>query len=113
MPTTQQHLDQASANEVVSTQINQEDWAVTALFYAAVHYVEAYCCHAHGVHSKGHHDRQVFVGNNLSAIGPEYAGLEFWSREARYECCEFSTHDVQSLRADLQKIKDHILPMIT
>src|SRR5437762_2448334 len=45
MPGTQDHLDQAQHNEQFFAKIDPSvngDWAVTVLFYAALHYVDAY-----------------------------------------------------------------------
>jgi hypothetical protein len=95
---------------------------VTCLFYAAVHYVNAYF-RKFGIPIPRRHrgDRGELGRTNivqsdpkLSCIYPEYRHLDDESRDARYELKKISESDFDKfLLAKLQKISDFIVPKVT
>lgn len=115
MPDLTEHLAQAARNEALSQQLEVQhpDWAVTALFYAAVHYVEAYFFDRHTPpqpqHYPTHHRRNVGVASRLPSVNNEYQALKTRSQDARYDCIHFTTGDVRHCRqAYLVPIKQHV-----
>lgn len=120
MPTSDQHRRQAAENEAVSLELEtaHPGWAVTALFYAALHYVEAYF-YIEGVrtglpqHSASHAQRTPAVRLRLAPVFPHYHRLLDRSVAARYDCKTFTQSDVQRLRhQDLDVLRSHILPYL-
>jgi len=62
------------------------DWAVTALFYAALHYVDAYLAKQEE-HPHNHEQRRYAVGLYFDAeTAACYGALEKASRRTRYDC---------------------------
>ncbi len=62
MPSRAEHEAKAQANERIAAQFHLADsdevaWAVTILFYAALHYLEAYFDETAGAHYSLHTDR--------------------------------------------------------
>ncbi len=108
MPTREEHLIQASRNEDVALllQTDYPDWAVTALFYAALHYVEAYFSinavkpdgSSWPQHYSSHVERLKGVRERLPALFAHYELLLTRSIDARYDCQNFTTTHVQELR---------------
>ena len=99
------------------------DWAATSLFYAAVHYVNAYFA-KHGTPIPRRHTNPdpkspgrmniVQQDPNLSAIYPHYRHLDDESRDARYELRIISEADYDKfLLPKLDKIKSFITPKVT
>lgn len=113
MPSVQDHLAQAVHNEQFAAAIDRirfSDWTITALFYAALQYVDSYL--ASRKISPGAHDvRDNLVGNEpfLKKIAFQYFRLKSLSRNARYSCRKFTPDDIsQAERDHLAKIKTHI-----
>jgi len=85
-------------------------WAVTVIFYAAVHYVEAYFDLRYNRHHNSHKRRQRSIRNNgqLRRIYNLYRSLEDESRNARYDGKNFSPDDVEDLKGNLENIKEEM-----
>ena len=69
MPQPTEHIAQAEKNEglydnLVGTEFN--DWAVTALFYAALHYIDAYIVSRTAASPPNHNSRNYLVDSTLS-----------------------------------------------
>lgn len=116
----EEHLMVARRNEAAA-HTNEEphpEWAVTALFYAALHYVEAYwfvtaAAQGYDPHCTSHEERSPAVAKYLNPIYKHYRALEKASRDARYRAIPFSKYDVQDLRNKrLAPLKQHILQEI-
>lgn len=132
MPSKDQHRDQATKNELLfqSFDLNDTpylDWAVVALFYAALHWVEAYLATVSdpigpqnprregGHHAGGHSQRynKVLSSPDLSPIRREYRELMTRSEEARYNCWDPPPDFVSSLATgEYEAIKNHISPLL-
>ena len=84
--------------------------ALVVLFYAAVHYIEAYLSISNQ-HLKSHAARDNVIGRDayLKRIYMEYQDLKFYGFSARYEACAFRAEDVTDIAAKaLQTIKSHL-----
>jgi hypothetical protein len=85
------------------------DWALIALFYAGMHYVEAYL--APSFHLKSHEARDSYLAkeSHLRRIYKEYQHLKYFGFNARYEVCGFKSEDVTNEAAqDYETVKTHI-----
>lgn len=118
MPSRQEHVNKADGNAEfalslpLSTQ-TQIDWALISLFYAALHYVEAYL--APTCHHKSHQTRDSYIGrdSDLRRIYSEYQELKYYGFNARYEMCGFKLSDVRDNAASaFETIKAHIKPLL-
>lgn len=91
MPSEQAHLTQARHNEAFVQSLDMQttvylDWAVTGLFYAALHYIEAFLA-TQGQHSPSHRSRDT-VFRSFSQLRPiysQYRTLKDVSMQARYQ----------------------------
>lgn len=86
------------------------DWAVTALFYAALHYVDMYFV-AHGppYSFPAHSKRNQAIQNQLTPIWMDYRVLLDESRYARYDGASYTDQDVDDFRRnELERIKAHL-----
>lgn len=116
MPSHAEHLAQAQVNEVLSRELQggpSLDWAVTTLFYAALHLVEATL--APQGHSRTHveRDRTVRQHPQLRPIYGHYRELKERSLQARYDCQMFNLATVQQLQiAEYEAIKNHLRPFL-
>ncbi len=90
------------------------DWALIALFYAAMHYVEAYLATL-GQHVRSHTTRDTYLGRdiNLKKVYTEYQDLKFYGYSARYEMFRFKAEDVTNQAAKhFATIKANIQPLL-
>lgn len=84
-------------------------------FYAALHYVDAYCCQKAGGSLNDHMARNTFVNTatDLSNIAPLYNRMYSRSRVARYDPgARFRRSEVQALLNDAQYIRLEILKVM-
>ncbi len=103
------------------------DWAVTALFYAALHYVEAYLGQHNGLigrqvpspagghHATGHRERFQKIESDafLSVVQADYRQLYDRSIDARYNLSAATATDVLALfQNQYRSVKEHILPRL-
>jgi hypothetical protein len=114
-PSRQQHIGQAEHNEALFHALeatNFTDWAVTALFYAALHLVDAFLW---PVRLPSHARRGTFIApsSDLSAMYAHYRELQDRSEDARYECVSFTAADVQQLfSADFFPIRQRLRQLL-
>jgi hypothetical protein len=95
-PQSSLHLDAAARNQTIASQLLYQvhldiepvpdDWAITVLFYSALHLVDAYLLEVHGTKPSNHTDRNRSVQTEqiLNIVSEEYASLYAMSRTARY-----------------------------
>jgi len=98
MPLTNQHIQQAEKNEVFFSSFDAgstlySDWAVTALFYAALHYVDACLGHLN-FHPVSHAQRTPLIRHYLPQIFQWYRELKDESEQARYQLKMFTSQQV-------------------
>ena len=126
MKTPTQYIQQASRNTELAVFLRAEkvsylDWAVTCLFYAAVHYVNAHLAHGDKAIPKRHTTQGKLIGrSNIVEADPElrtiysaYRHLDDESRDARYELKgpskdEYDTHLVPKL----DRIRDFVMDRV-
>ena len=119
MPTKEEHLAKAKGNAAFALSLPLEnqtriDWALIVLFYAALHYVEAYLSTI-GQHLRSHTTRDNAVGrdSNLRKVYSEYQDLKYYGYNARYEVCGFKPADVTNTAATgFAAIKARIKPLL-
>ncbi len=115
MPSERVHRHQAEHNKQFLEWLDLDvteylDWAVTVIFYTALHFVE-WLLATKGLHSDTHDNRHQAMGrvSELRPIYPDYRELETQSRRSRYEGAQFSRDFVKStLVPKLEKIESHI-----
>ncbi|HUG82488.1 MAG TPA: hypothetical protein VML01_12545 [Bryobacterales bacterium] len=85
------------------------------MFYAAVHYVQAYFV-KNGYTYQTHTTRDSAIGRDqqISSIYNDYRELQHFSRQARYErpIGAFNAGDVSYLKSCLDSIKGVIRPLL-
>ena len=87
------------------------EWAITACFYAALHYVSAYFAASHLYHaSHGTRLRDIQKHHYLSSIYDDYQHLYNISRDARYECMHLKPSDLEFAKVKLGAVKKAICP---
>ena len=123
MPSVSEHLEQAERNESLYKDLcrlytsapNYTEWEVVALFYAALHYVDAWLASSEDVHPRNHAQRTGIVRSNsaLNPIWNEYTGLYRMSVLARYEMERPTLREVRSLEInDFATIKGHVRSLL-
>lgn len=115
MPTRDDHLRRAEQNETFARSLNLDenfnvDWAITLLFYSALHYIDAYFAQK-SFHPPNHLGRDAAIGNNpvLDFIYRDYRRLKHRSEKARYEIANFHRSQFPSADQRFQRVKDHVL----
>lgn len=100
MASRARHIEQARQNAEVARLLMQDapdgscrwQWAMTAAFYAALHYVEAFLADLN-LHSVDHHDRDTLLADpnvGFSEDGKDaYYQLKRWSNNARYDLATY------------------------
>jgi hypothetical protein len=100
-PTPYEHIAQARANEALSLrlELSEPDWALTIMFYAALHWVSAYLALV-GIFATTHQTRSraIYSRTELAAIRNHYFFMQDKSEGARYDCVHFSASDIARIR---------------
>ncbi|HZQ98146.1 MAG TPA: hypothetical protein VFC93_04930 [Chloroflexota bacterium] len=104
MPARSEHLEQARRNRAFAERILREwgddetaiQWAVTAVFCAAVHYVDAYLAEFNQ-HPKSHEQRTYLLQTAPDDFYVAYRSLYDASRQARYDARRFRPDQVEAL----------------
>ena len=120
MPRQKDHLEKAKHNEsfVASFDLDSTpflDWAITGMFYSALHYVEAYFA-KQGYHSALHRTRDSTIqrDGNIRYLFYAYSELKNFSINARYSLKKFKASDVRlTLQPHLDSVKKTIIPLLT
>jgi hypothetical protein len=118
MPSQIQHEEQAQRNETFfqsldSTEPINREWIVTAAFYAALHWIEAYFDNRYSRHSTSHRARNDDVMRFGLPIASEYFDLYWASRQARYDLYRFTQEEVEELiNLAYQPLRDFVLNQI-
>ena len=119
MPNKAEHVAQAQHNlsffrSLDLTSTSFLDWAVTATFYQAVHWIEAYFA-VHGVHSDTHRRRMQSIAKfsgDLLSVGTDLAMLKADSENARYWCYKFSAQEALGDQQVADRIESVVRPLI-
>ena len=125
MPEVGEHLAQARHNEEVVLYLGRVspdyvDWQMTVLFYAALHYVDAYFAAGQlggatvsllprNLHPRNHAERDQLVSRHLPAVQRAYRLLKDHSIDARYQIGGFTPRDIIDARdMDLADIRREV-----
>lgn len=112
MPTKSEHVSKAERNEKIAATLSTTgylDWAITCLFYAALHYVDAILS-ASVIHPEGHTERNLAIGTNdtLLKIRQEYRTLETLSRNGRYRAMTIEPDDLHKAQQNFDVLRTHL-----
>ena len=80
------------------------DWGITALFYSALHYVEAALARLN-IHSEDHGDRTVNIAHYLRYINTDYGVLRNLSQDVRYDLLQAGPTEISEARRTFSQIK--------
>ena len=83
------------------------DWAMTALFYTAVHEIQAALV-ADGARPGDHKERQRVLREKWPTLATVYETLFTRSKQARYGCQRHSQADLALAEAALQQVRREI-----
>lgn len=116
MPDMDDHLAQANHNAQFYHSFDRRsysDWAATVIFYAGLHYIDAFLATQHidpGSHDV--RDRYITRLHELRQISDHYFALKNSSRTARYSpLARFPMQHLQELeQIHLESIKSGLLP---
>lgn len=99
------HLDQARHNYRLYLHLQAEgqflDWAITLLFYTALHLVQAHAAQFGPWVPENHEERRAYIREQLNRLFYDYRDLEDRSRDMRYDLYPTTAEEVQSWH-DLQ-----------
>lgn len=123
MPSKPEHLSKAAHNEQFAEKLskdgqyaNYRDWVVTAYFYSAIHYVEAFLASkSPPVHSSRHRirDDEIATDPQLLPIYDDYRELKDHSSNARYDMWNPTPIDISKYVVPIHgAIKSHLLGVI-
>lgn len=114
VPHQREHLARAQDNEDLARTFNLDDglevdWAITLLFYAAIHYVQAFFA-ARGIVHLDHDARDQAIEQHpiLSDISRDYQYLKNKSRSARYDIPNYTREQFEQASARFERIKAFI-----
>lgn len=121
MASAQTHRDKAQENEAFALEIEagtpkRPDWALTLLFYAAVHEVLAFLvdnraiCETYGEFPKRHSERIALLDTHTPwrPLAALYKDFLIWSSKARYDLWPPGDNDLQLAKVQLRFIRDFI-----
>lgn len=100
MPTQRQHIVKQEHNEALFGELVNSafpDWAVTALFYASLHLIEAHLPPPVGTRRHVERERAIFAARDLTVVYGHFRELKDQSGDARYDCVIFTEADVRAL----------------
>jgi hypothetical protein len=117
--TKEEHLVKAQEilalrNSLDLTKAGAIGWSITMLFYAGLHYVEAYLVATKGMGCKHHFSRATEIQNDprIRPLYKEYSMLETLSREARYDVSSFNVGDLRYAENCFENIREAIEAII-
>lgn len=103
MPETRKHIDQAQRNEEATrflvSKSTYPDWGAVTLFYAALHWVDAYLA-TMSVDPPSHTVREGAITRlrQLDPIYKHYSLLQDRSEDVRYRCIRLPQRFVEELQ---------------
>ena len=120
-PSARAHLAGADANVAFGVSLVEDHpadpvavgWAITALFYAALHETRAYLAARHGKHVVAHEDMRPVWGAHpeMGRCRAPYTELKQQSESARYYLNQaFDPADFEHLRARYQSVRSLLRP---
>jgi hypothetical protein len=117
-PTPADHLGKAEQNKkfglgMISTHPTSAGWALTALFYSAVHFSEAYFLKI-AKRITNHQDRFDAIRSDptLRRIYGQYMHLYDYSYNARYTLKVHGKADVEKAKPSLEAVEQHFKSLL-
>ena len=111
-PNAQAHISHAQRNYRLYEQLRGAgeflDWAVTGLFYAASHLVDAHATQAREPRFRDHMDRRDYVSVALRPVERQYRRLESGTRSARYQMWLPANADLENALRDFNRVAGHL-----
>lgn len=112
MPTLKQHQSKAIYNEKFfeDVKFNYPDWAITGIFYATIHLIEAFLA-TKNIHVEDHKERAKYIGllKELKPLFQYYRALYDYSVNARYKMYSFTVEGInESYKEFFIPIKNEI-----
>jgi hypothetical protein len=114
VPQRHEHLERAHQTEKLADALQSTlgvciDWSITMLFYAGLHYIDAFLARKN-MHplDHSHRDEEIERNGSLSPIYPEYRRLKDLSRAARCQIPNFSEQTKAVAKNKLERIKSHL-----
>lgn len=114
MTSSLDHLAQAQANEGFYEELGADsasspDWAMTALFYSALHYAQAgFVYLLQNSAPSTHKERRGAIRTRFRSIADDYETLYNASRSARYDCIRPKRQQLQDAQKLLREIADEV-----
>ncbi len=111
MPSTGEHIKKAKHNEEFADSFDKKkspylDWALTGIFYSAVHYIEAFLA-TKGIHPRSHAQRTTYIGLYITndTVFDAHDDLKTNSEIARYHCKKIEEKELDKSKIKLDDIK--------
>lgn len=118
MPSRDEHIKQAKHNEEFIGIFDSKsspylDWALTGIFYSAIHYIEAVLA-TRGKHPLSHAHRNTWIEQYIKNIDiyDDHRDLMEDSRAARYKCINPSENEIDESKLKLENIKNNLKTFI-
>ena len=114
MPSESDHISKAQHNRKFADACppkfhTSAGWALTALFYSALHYVEAYNGR-YNKHCSNHNDVKDSIVRNpeLEAIFDDYTELLDYSWNARYQAKKYGEAEIREAQICQESVANHV-----
>jgi uncharacterized protein (UPF0332 family) len=118
MPSLDEHIRQAEHNERFVDIFDLKsspylDWALTGIFYSAIHYIEAALA-TRGKHPFSHSERNTLIHLHIknNDVYDDHRDLMEDSRDGRYKCIVVSEDTINESKLKLEKIKTNLKTFI-
>ena len=118
MPSSSEHLDKARNNKRFADCIKSSSptfigWAITALFYSALHYVEAYNAR-YDAHFREHSElsRDIADSPVLQSIYDDYRDLSNFSWNARYNAINYHEAELNEAKECHEAVEKHLRKLL-
>lgn len=114
MASSSEHYAQAQSNEGFYENLGAErsttpEWAMTVLFYSALHYAQAAFVYLNPSELPSDHgQRKKAIRTQFRNIATEYEALYDASRRARYDCIPPEKQELSAAQKRLRKIAEEI-----
>ena len=106
------YLRQAGKNVEVAEHLSttkKYQWGVVCLFYAGLHYVNAYLYYTTQQVPENHGPRLAAVRQRMSSVYDEYRALKDQSERARYNMKYHKVGEFRRLQAELETIRRFVI----
>jgi len=113
------HLQKADHNRQFSDDITQlpddyRDWRITAIFYAALHILQAYFVAKNTEYPTKHQERDELIQRdpNLRTLWDDYRELKTLSVTSRYQCLPINDFDITEAKQHFDAIRNHVMSLL-